>query len=319
MKPLILSSVCTGLLGFTVLVAVSCGGSSESTKITPPVPKKDFSTNFANAYCEGIKGCCTASGITADTTNCKTLLTSQMNAALERFEGKKITFTEAAAGDCIDAYRSALASCTDRDARKNINTICKAVFVGTVPLGGDCSISNECQQDGAQDTYCDAGVCTLETLDTIDNVHAKLGEDCSGTCSSDTNGSGCSSFVSDPNSTVSAMCWVNDGLICSANGKCVAVPTLGESCSGSDYCATGAYCSNSVCVAQIATGSCSYSSKACVSSSYCDYDTNQCTPKKSDGSTCNSDEECVGGDCLDDHCRVWSMATASSCAGMLDD
>lgn len=321
MKQRIFSGVCAGLLGFATFFAISCGGSSESSKTNPPVAKNDFSTNFANAYCEGIKGCCTASGITSDTANCKTLLTSQMNAALERFDGKKITFNDAVAGQCIDAYRSAVTACTDLDAADNIETVCKGVFVGTVPLGGDCSISNECQQDGTQDITCDAGVCTVvDYSSNSDYAHAKLGEPCSSTCESDSrNSTSCGTYATNSNSSVKATCWVNEGLVCGSSFTCVAVPNLGQDCSGSSFCSSGAYCSNSVCVAQIATGSCSYSSKACASSSYCDYDTNQCTPKKAKGDPCNSDEECVGGDCLDDHCRDWSMATASSCSGLLDD
>jgi hypothetical protein len=321
MKQLIFLGFCTGLLGFAALGAVSCGGSSETTKTSNPVAKKDFSTKFAVAFCEGIKNCCQASGITSNTTDCETVLTAQLNAAFARYEGKKVTLNDTAAGHCIDAYRTAVTACTDPVAADQVETVCRGVFVGTVAPGGDCSISDECKKDGAQSVNCDAGICTVDNdRDYWNEAHAKLGEACSGTCEGSPNGDmSCTAAPSNANSNASAMCWVNDGLVCSANGTCAAVPSLGQACSGSSRCGSDAYCSGSVCVARIETGSCESNSEACASSSFCDYDTYQCTPKKTNGSTCNSDDECVNGDCSEDRCRTWSMANASSCSGLLDD
>ncbi|HEX5099752.1 MAG TPA: hypothetical protein VFV94_09650, partial [Polyangiaceae bacterium] len=193
---------------------------------------------------------------------------------------------------------------------------CRNIFKGTIAVGGHCTKDGECIQSDDAYVECDAGVCTSmpNGFVVLGNVHAKLGEACGASCSRDGNGPGCL-YVGTPASNKG--CWEEDGLFCNAAGVCAPVPKLGEACPN-QACATDTYCSGGVCVASIASGPCP-SYDGCLHTSYCDSDTQLCVPLKANGAACNYDSECVSENCEGDVCRQWSVANASTCAGLLDD
>jgi hypothetical protein len=309
------------LVGLVAIGAFSCDGEPANNNAPAgSVQTSDLAVQIAAAHCEGIAACCIAGGFSSDTAGCKASMQAQLNAFLTvHFADSYQSYDAAAAGRCVDAYRAAMTACTNRPLSQAISSACDAMFVGTVALGGPCTTSNDCIQNDTNSVSCDAGICAVSTasISMTNAPRGTLGQACRSTCEDSGNGgSGCSgSAVA---SSATAVCWVNDGLVCGSSGTCVAVPTLGQSCAGSYHCATGSYCNGNTCAQQVTTGSCSSSSSACASSSYCDSTTMQCTPKKADGAACNGDSECTGGDCLGDRCRVWSVADPGSCAGLLD-
>jgi hypothetical protein len=313
--------------GASVLLAVvgigACSGDTKSsgsgsgTGPTGPVPSNAFATTFATTFCDGIAACCQQAGISS--SSCRATLepriTGRVNLLLSN---PKIAFDETAAANCINAYRTVLTACTDQSLSRQVSDACQNVFRGTVAVGGSCGNSNECAQPATGDVSCDTGVCRLDTtLGSMGTVHAAAGQPCSSTCNGTANSYGCSGAVvsGDAGPTTNASCWIQDGVFCS-NGMCVALPAIGQPCGGGNYCAVNAHCQSGTCVADVATGPCT-SNDTCVSTSYCDQDAG-CTPLKANGTTCNTGSECAGGQCEQDRCRTWSLATAATCAGVLD-
>jgi hypothetical protein len=301
-----------------VLLPMACGGNSSSgTQSTAPVPSSDFATHFAQSYCSSIKACCAQSGYA--TSTCESALQAQLNAALTTLSSDPNVLYDAAAGArFIDEYASLNSACTNPSIAGTFDVNWSNVFKGTVALGGTCGSSQDCIKASGGYVSCNAGVCTLDSSDPFDAPHATLGQACAGTCSSSGNSGSCGGGVAGASpATTTAHCWTNDGLYCN-NGTCVAVPTIGQTCGASNYCEMAGHCQNSTCVADTAAGPCS-SDEACLSASYCDFTANVCMPKKANGLACNSDSECTGGQCEQDICRNWTIATAAACAGLLDD
>lgn len=312
------------LVGYFGAGVVGCNGkeTTDAGHVTGSVRNSEFATQYAASFCQGISSCCAANAIAFDSKSCESSLAAQANAVLAaRMADPKITYDADAATRCINSIHDANVACTDREQYRSADDPCDFIFRGTVPLGGACSENAQCESAEGQRVRCDQGVCTIETSTPSmgDGPHAKLGEPCASTCTNSANGGwGCTN-AGNSAPTIDASCWTDEGLYCGNAGSCVAVPNLGEACALSNYCPMGAYCSGGTCVAQLSSGSCASNTSACSASSYCDTTSQQCTPKKSDGSACDQDSECLGGDCYGDRCRVWSVANSASCAGLLDD
>jgi hypothetical protein len=291
------------------------GGTGGGGSVVPsgPVPSNSFATSFASTFCDSIAACCRQAGY--DPSSCRATLEPLLTASANlRLSSPNVVYDEVVAANCLNAERAALVACTDQNLADQVENACTGLFRGTVPEGGSCGESYECATPASGYVTCNAGVCTGSPDEFPgDMAHAAAGQACGGTCSGDANGAGCSGS----GSSTTAACWIQDGLYCS-NDVCVAVPAIGQPCGGGSYCVAEGHCESGTCVADIATGPCT-SSDGCVSTSYCDFDTRQCTPLKANGAACNIYSECVGGQCEADRCRTWSIATAASCAGLLDD
>jgi hypothetical protein len=315
------SGLCAVLSAWFAIGSIGCDGDKpNSSASTGPVQRNDLASRLAAALCEGIVDCCRAGGFFTDTASCKASMESQLKALLAvRLANQNVSYNPEAAGRCVAAYRNAAVACTNRDLFSDIGTTCAGVFAGTVALGSPCTTDDECVQSSTQYVTCDAGICTNSGVDMSmgEGPHAKLGDTCGSTCERYGDGATGCGATGTASPTSSASCWVNDGLVCGAGLVCVDVPTLGESCAPSYHCAEGAYCNAGICAAQIDTGSCASNSIACSGASYCDTASQMCTPKKADGVVCDSDGQCIGGDCLGDRCRVWSIADPAICAGLL--
>ena len=76
------------------------------------VPAGSFASSFASAYCEGIADCCHQAGF--DSSSCQATLQPQVAALVTlRTADPSVVFDEAAAANCTNVYRAALAACTD--------------------------------------------------------------------------------------------------------------------------------------------------------------------------------------------------------------
>ena len=309
------SSTSNGNSGGTGSGGTGSGGTGSGPGT--PVAATALGSTLANAYCPSIAACCASAGIAQDVSTCTTTLRTQLEAEINLELGNpKIAYDPAAAGRCVEAYRAAASACTDRVLSDQIDQLCK-VFSGTVPPGSACAASKECTSPATGYVSCDTAVCVVHPDSfSSDSVHAKAGEPCSSTCSGNSNGSGCSGTAS---STVSGSCWLDDGLYCAADNTCQASPKIGQPCADNNYCEAAGHCQSGTCVADTATGECT-TTDGCLTTSYCDTSSSppHCTPRKANLAACNNDEECLGGQCEQDHCRNWSVATAASCAGIFD-
>ncbi len=294
-----------------------------SPAVTVPVDRVEFPKRLARAFCEGIAHCCIDGGFPTNTAACEATMATAINDAfMVEYSSPYIAYDAVAAGACVNAFRFAASDCYNPNAGNDVDAICNQAFLGEEGLGAKCAQRAECTQY-EEPVDCVMGVCTISpsTLGSPSAVHATLGQACGQTCQSSGDGSmGCSGSVSMAGTTSSASCWVDDGLVCGTNGRCEPVPSLGQSCASAYYCMPGAYCNGAICMPQITTGSCAGSAySACSSiSAYCEMNTLQCTPKKPDGAVCGSSEDCIGGQCEAGRCRVWSLANASTCAGLMN-
>lgn len=299
----------------------SGGSGSGGTSFGPgtPVAAVALGSTLANAYCPSIAACCASAGIAQDANTCTTTLRTELEAQINlELANPKIAYDAAAAGRCVEAYRAAARACTDRALSDQVRQLCK-VFSGTVPPGGACAASKECATPATGYVSCDTAVCVVHP-DQFgrDSVHAKAGEPCSATCSGDAQSSSCSGSAS-TSATVGGTCWLEDGLYCAADNTCESSPKIGQPCAGNEYCEAAGHCQSGTCVADTATGECT-STDGCIATSYCDSSSSppHCTPRKANLEPCNDDDECLGGQCEQDHCRNFSVATAASCAGIFD-
>ena len=294
------------------LAALACLGCKSSEGAAPNVSSNEFAAQYASAHCESIGPCCAQAGIASDVESCRSTLQPSLAAKVRiLLDNPKIAYNESATGMCLDEIRAAYTACTDRT--RPASRACQQVFVGTVPIGGACSTSDECVEKPGGTVFCSHAVCTWNANMT-EQPRGKLGDGCNATCQSGNGTSSCSgSGVVDGGS--STTCWVSDGLNCSSGRVCTAVSGIGQRCSGSYSCVEGAHCQNALCVANAATGPCT-SEFDCLGT-YCDFTSQQCTPLKANGETCSYDDECTGGDCYQAKCRTWTPATAVVCAGLL--
>jgi hypothetical protein len=311
------SSSSTANSGGTGAGGTGSGGTSSGPGT--PVAAAALGSTLANAYCPSIAACCASAGIAQDPSSCTTTLRTQLDAQISLQLGNpKIAYDAAAAGRCVEAYRAAASACTDRALSDQVHRLCQ-VFSGTVPPGGACATSKECTSPATGYASCDTAVCVVHPDDFNSNsVHAKAGEPCSSTCSGDAHSSACSGTAS-TSSTASASCWLEDGLYCAADNTCQATPKIGQPCADLNYCEAAGHCESGTCVADTATGACT-STDGCIATAYCDSSSSpaHCAPRKANLEACNNDEECLGGQCEQDHCRNWSVATPASCAGIFD-
>lgn len=229
-----------------------------------------------------------------------------------------IVFDDVAAGACVDAQRTRLASCDDREAFHAGDDACDGLFRGTVALGGSCGENYECEKVAGSSVQCDAGTCAVydDPYDYPDHTRVGEGDACNSTCSEDPYFSYCEFLEEDAAATPT--CYEGDGVVCSWSALvCVPIPKLGEPCADGK-CGKDTHCEGNTCVAARASGYCG-SRDECVYASYCDTATQSCLPKKANGQPCNDLFECSSAFCESDVCRDWSPATAATCAGALDD
>ncbi len=291
------------------------GGSGGHTTTAIPVAAASFGQSFATAFC-AIGPCCQREGYAFTQSSCETAVKAYVDAVVSaELQAEGVVFDEAAAGGCVEAYGAATKACTNQQLGDALDDACEHVFRGTVPEGGACTANDACADvPGASYVECDTGVCKPQSdFLASPTVHAKLGEACAYTCAE----SGCSagSGTTTPQST--AGCWQNDGLYCTRALVCAPLPKVGEACP--EYvCAADSYCSGSICMAGVSTGPCPNYNE-CVHTSYCDDATRSCIPVKANGAACNQSNECLSDNCQEKVCREWSVASAASCAGLLDD
>jgi hypothetical protein len=307
-------------IGSTTVVALGaiamagCDGTSDDDGggTAPPIAASDFPARFADGLCGSMAGCCSSNGYSHDYATCRASLEAQMTSLLRLREDQEVRFDSVAGGACVEEYARALEECEPLTG----NESCERLFVGLVEPGGRCQSSVECADgEGADQGYCEDGVCTVES--SAGDARLAAGDTCSWTCTESGSGSSCSGL---PSATTGGggSCYTNDGLTCDpASQVCVAVPRLGEACTTGSGCEEGAFCEGSTCVPQRTTGPCP-TPQACAPSAYCDFEARECVPRLPDGDACQSSDQCLVGHCREGVCRPRIPVDAGICVGLLD-
>ena len=210
------------------------------------------------------------------------------------------TYDPAVAQDCLTVL-AAIRTC---DEAAIDDETCGRVYAGTVPLGGACESSSQCEPQADGETTCDfmREVCIV-------TQRGSDGDPCSATCESQGNGWACSGTGATPGLAeyTDIECWLDDGLYCSSDG-CAALGALGDDCSSGGRCATGTFCDGTtqVCTEVASVGEACVAAgwsvdSSCEPGAYCTTD-GVCAAQKVDGQPCDFSDECRGycgdGTCL---------------------
>jgi hypothetical protein len=296
-----------------------------------PVTASAFADAYATALCDAISGCCDDEGLAYDRATCveaaKDRVETRFVMAVGRAKG--VTWNADAAARCIDSLRTSFRSCTaNGPSLGDVETACSDVAVGNALPGQACTYAVECAPVKGAVVGCAAGApskdgggggsaggggagggggapsgsasATCQEVPTPQAAaHANAGDPCNTTCIDDARGQVGGCFG---RSGPGGACHASDGLRCSANHVCEALPGAGEAClDGVARCAPGTFCGSShTCTARAPAGSPCKGPDAsfmCEDAAYCDSATSVCTKLKSPGDACKTGLECVSGFC----------------------
>lgn len=268
-----------GATGF-LLLACSSGGDDGAS-----------SSDFAQRYCALFDPCCVAAGLPTEHKACHMLF------------GAAVAKDQAAADECIAEYE-AMAKQSDWCATfgtKPRPASCEKAYPqgaggtngGTQKPGDACELSGDCASSSKGPVSCHHDFGANKDYCLVLAI-VGVGEACYGI----TSGGGTSTVNVPSGVTEVGICDRDAGNYCDS-GKCAPLALLGGKCSGSGSCADDAnYCGDSTCKPKVASGaSCADSSEACVETAYCDFPDDVCKARLPDGSTCDTNVECLSHYC----------------------
>lgn len=198
-----------------LLTGVTACGSSSSNSGSTSIAFADLPAKYAEAACAAYQACYgSIFTLYLNGSDCVQLTTQRLNnGTFSLLDGKiaqgTVVYDGSKAQACLDAIRQLdCAALMERD-----QPACLVALDGTVPLGGDCDLSEECK--GSALCQSSSGTCPGKCVALLSAGQA---------CTAD---SDCS-----------------DGLLCSPDTKlCVKPAAAGEACAyGSPPCGTGLLC-----------------------------------------------------------------------------
>lgn len=290
---------------------LACSGSSEGGGAATPIPLDEIAKTVAETFCGELGPCCAAAGYAYDRAACEALLRSTYEQNLVApARGGKVKYDASLAGSCVARAREALRACQVPDVDE-----CERMFSGTVPHGGACADSAECEAPAGGDAFCDdsegAGTC-------VSSPRGKAGDACDTTCTENGNVTSCSGSGGgggEPPTGPVAECYTNDGVVCGPEGKCKALAPAGGACTDGVECEGRARCVDGTCGAPSAEGgACSYRDEECAGGLYCRDGT--CAKELPLGSDCEDFVDvCAGGTCDEGKCVTGSDLVSSMLCG----
>ena len=240
------------IVSSSLLAGGGCSSEPDSRARAELEQLQRFETEAVQRFCARTNACCNELSYPFDQVGCERLNGNKIVQFFnfQAFPGSR--YDPAAAKRCLDGIGTPELGC---DAKGDYESAdCRKVFVGSVPLGGKCSLAEGCATapDGAA-TQCDfpasnleyqdprrTGVCVLAPpADT--GARGNAGDACSSTC--DDSGI-CSTTCSRDGACPTDLptCYTTDGLFCSEANTCVSLGVAGDPCSGSAECGAGTYC-----------------------------------------------------------------------------
>lgn len=222
--------------------------------------------------------------------------------------------TDAEAVDC-GGYPCAVTGCAKPctgDTECPSGSYCANGTCRTKKLNGDaCSAAGECGTGFCSpDQVCCDAACTGACV----ACDTKLTGEASGTCApvqkgldpnDDCEAAAASSCGSDGSCDGKGACQkYEEGTPCGEGSCSGAMFTPGKICDGAGKCAAGGAakdCGSSACTTSGCATSCTKDAD-CASGSMCATSSKTCAPKKADGGTCSTGNECVSNACVDGVC-----------------
>lgn len=272
-----------------------------------PVALTDLPGKLADAVCIFETRC----GLMPDVATCHAVFdpaTTDVAQLTAYTNAGKLTYDADKAGECLTSYRDAACS-WDGEGSLGPAAVCDDVFTGDKVAGVGCFLDEECVGDLICETQdCAGGCCPGTCKDKA--APAAVGADCS-----------------------AAPC--ADGAYCAfdATGAaaCADRVAVGGACAAVDACVSGATCrlDTGTCVAVGGDGAqcdpAAFASCAGIDR-WCDPASSTCVARKSIGSACGGDGECIeAAACVSGTCRArpgpgeacGAGATGGGCLGDL--
>lgn len=232
------------------------GGTGSRTPAT-----EAFVQSYVAPYCARVATCCEA----------QKLPTSGLAACAEyelQFYRKTLDDgTAVASATGIQAFLDAIQTSCDQPSYG----LRSMVSDGTRKVGEPCTGVEQCAGDNRLclvPSQTKPGICVAAT-------RAKEGEPCQVTCD---NTSTCRwSVIGASSTTVSGVCWDEDGLHCDSERQiCVALKGIGKACESFPDCGVHADCNSGVCQAKGKVGDDCRNGRGCESTLICDSTTYKC-------------------------------------------
>jgi hypothetical protein len=237
-----------------LLAAQGCGslaGGSSSAESDLALLNQ-FESEAVQRFCTRISACCNELSYPFSEAGCEKL---NGNNIVQFFNFQAFTgahYDPAASKRCLDSIETPELGCSSTGDYKSVD--CQQVFVGSVPLGGKCSLKEGCITGTGAATLCDfpasansedpdpdrTGVCVLVPPPQT-GPHGNRGDACSATC---TESGICATLCSADRGCPTDLptCYTADGLFCSEANTCVPIGVAGDPCMGSFECGANTYC-----------------------------------------------------------------------------
>jgi len=269
-----------------------------------PLPLEELASTWALALCTAYERCdcgwapvvtCGEGGsCPADLAECVETVMATTSVVVDQYATSPGEYGPERGRRCVNAITDA--PCDDA----NWYDYCAAaMWDGTVPSGGACSVPIECQGSTHGTADCVGGLCVA--IDPNAPVTgAQLGESCGMTCSL---GDGMDMCTAEFGSLGAGACLVSDGLTC-IEGTCQPLAPLGGSCIDALQCESGLACVFPTCSERVPLGQPCVENveNPCEAGAYCAAGT--CTAQKPYDASCEWYDECLDGACDGGLCRV---------------
>ena len=288
-----------------LLVLPACDGGS-----TPA--GGDTSTSLADFAAALVDGVCTYEvrcGQMPDLATCKAALQADEGQASADVQAGRTKFDGKAAAACLDSLQSR--SCSRAQGLWSESQVCKGILQGTVADDGACYVGSECVS-GRCSAICSGVECCLGACNPSPTA-IPIGGDCSGSEDGCGSAAFCfygSTSICTAKGAAGQSCErvsyassCVDGMYCVPNGTdtgiCGTLPARGESCHPAGVCDSLLdYCDpvTSKCVFNIPVGGdCSAASATCVGYATCDTN-GRCVARASAGEPCDdvNGPRCLG-------------------------
>lgn len=303
--------------------AAACGGGG--------VELADLGDELIDALCARQVRC----GAFTNEADCKVYASASLDQIKRSVEAGRVAYDADAAGDCLEAFKSASCDVTSESSRDE-PAACADAIKGTVIDGGTCFTNQECVSGSCTEAPTCTMACCMGTCDAT-RAEVAIGGTCNGTTGACVEGSFCDSATTTCTAlrAVGGACTANSqcgyGLFCPEAGTCADAPNRGAACPD-QYCADlGDRCSaaTTTCVALAKIGEACASGFAglfdcqqpltcnqttlvcgnppvageaclfiCATGNYCNAN-DVCEAQKPNGQACQGDDECSSSYCDD--------------------
>jgi hypothetical protein len=308
---------CRSIAVASLIVAFifNCSG-GQSTTGTGGVFAGDveqFCSQSASLVCGKYASCCSEVGLTTDAATCQQKGVDKCLKAAAANQNNGFVFNPQGASACVASFDKFYNGCRNVTPPLEVGDVCNTIWVGSVPVGGACTLNKQCApvlghivdcpSDGATKHTCtvrqeahEGEVCNVAGLPAgpylgcIKGLYCKQSGDMPGVCTAPGGpGTDCS---------VNATFGCQVGVFCDPTTHlCTAPRDIGQACVDLiDFsCNDSSFCFHEVCNKTNVLGEhCILGAgRACTTGLLCDFETTTCIAPRAIGEACARSDQCA--------------------------